>query len=277
MNEELRLPLSARRPSGLDDDDPAIAEALAKISTDPQLASWAEAEQRSDASIATKLRELQPPPGLRDTILAGARVGRRRWWQWFNEKAWRNFRNSELVAVAALVMILATALLFKYTGGPTPASWQEAAAKEVARIESSEVGLLNVAASSMPEVHQWINEQTCPDPNSLPDEVKGLGIVGCTKMSWKGTPMSIVCFNLKDGCEVHLVTISRRQLLDPPPEKHPKYETLNGYTTASWSDGDSSMMLIGKIEESEMRKLMGEKPTAANFDEPMLALSLAAR
>jgi|GEM_PF-461875 len=271
MNEELRLPLSARRPGGLDDADPAIAEALAKVSNDPQLAAWAAAEQRSDACLAGKLREVQPPPGLRDTILAGARVGRRRWWQWFNEKAWRNFRNSELVAVAALVMILATALVFKYTGGPTPATWQEAAAKEVARIENSEVGLLNVAVNSMPEVHQWINAQTCPDPSSLPDEVKGLGIVGCTKMSWKGTPMSIVCFNMKEGCEVHLVTISRRQLLDAPPEGHPKYATLNGYTTASWSEGDSSMMLIGKIEESEMRKLMGEKPTACCSKPRMLA------
>src|ERR1700709_177578 len=102
MNNELRLHLSARRPGGQDDADPAIADALARASADPQLAAWVEAERKSDASVASKLREVRPPPGLRETILAGARVGRRTWWQWFNDKAWLGLRNSELVAVAAL-------------------------------------------------------------------------------------------------------------------------------------------------------------------------------
>ncbi len=261
MNNELRLHLSARRPSGQDDADPAIADALARAGADPQTAAWAEAEKQSDASVAVKLREVQPPPGLRDTILAGARVGRRRWWQWFEGKGWRNLRNSELVAIAALVMILAIAITTRYWLGRGPESWQAAAVGEVAKIEAFEIPV-NQSMESIDTIRDWMVKQTCPRPGTLPAPVNGLKIAACTKMNWRGTPMSIVCFNLGDGREVHLVTISRRGLPVSPPVGVPEYGKMNGYNTASWSEGDAAMMLVGKIEEAELHQLMGEKPTA---------------
>ncbi len=273
MSSELRLHLSARRPHGQDDTDPAIAAALARAAADEKFAAWAEAEKQSDASLADKLRSVQPPPGLRETILAGARVGRRSWWEWFNAKAFGSFRNSELVAIAAMVMILAVAVGSKYFLGETPKTWQAAAALEVARIESSEVALINPTADKLPLVRDWINQQTCPEPGSLPKRLAALGIVGCTKSQWKGIPMSIVCFDAGNDREVHLVTIGRRQLPEAPPENVPVYKSINGYATASWSEGEASMMLIGKLDEKELRKLMGENPAAAadSAEKPALA------
>ena len=48
--------------------------------------------------------------------------------------------------------------------------------------------------STMPEIHQWLNEQTCPAPSELPVAMRNLRIYGCTKVMWGDEPISIVCF-----------------------------------------------------------------------------------
>jgi hypothetical protein len=258
MNDEIRLHLSARRPGGQDDADTAIAQALAKAATDPALVAWSEAEQRSDAALADKLRQVQPPPGLRDTILAGARVSRRRWWNWFNTRAWRSFRMNELIAAAAIILIIAVAVSWNYFGGANPVTdWQTTAAVEVARIEANQVP--EKVMDSMPAIQTWLATQTCPTPGDLPAPVRNLKIYGCTKVMWGSEPMSVVCFFLDGAPRIHLVTVSRLKLPSAPPEKSPIFCQVNGYHTACWSDGDRSMMLIGKVEEEELRKLMGVK------------------
>src|SRR6188768_3424401 len=115
MNPDPRLYLSARRPGGQDDADPAMADAIAQSGNDPQLAAWAEAEKRQDAALTLKLRAVQPPPGLRERILAGSQVRRSGAREWFERRVWRSFRNSELVAVAAIVLLFASALFFRST------------------------------------------------------------------------------------------------------------------------------------------------------------------
>jgi hypothetical protein len=205
------------------------------------------------------MRQVQPPPGLRDTILAGAKVGRRRWWRWlrwFNASAWRNFRHSELLAAAAIIVILAVGLAWNYLTGTKPESnWQVYAAAQVARIE--ERGTPEVLVSSMPQIKDWLTQQTCPSPGQLPKPVAGLKIAGCSKVLWGNEPMSVVCFFINGQPKVHLVTVSRRNLAAPPPEGVPVFAAVSGYNTASWSEGDRTMMLIGKVNEQELKELMG--------------------
>ena len=81
MSSEVQLYLSARRPDGQDDADPPIADAMAKARADSALGAWMGDQQRVDAAIALKLGNVEPPPGLRETIIAGGKVSRRTWWQ----------------------------------------------------------------------------------------------------------------------------------------------------------------------------------------------------
>jgi len=73
---EAKFILQARRPDGRDDADPRFAEALEQARRDPSLAEWLAREQAFDATVAGKLRSVQPPAGLREAILAGARMSR---------------------------------------------------------------------------------------------------------------------------------------------------------------------------------------------------------
>lgn len=259
MSDETKLLLSARRPGGHDDTDPAIAEALARAKANPALSAWADEQQRTDAALALKLLSVQPPDGLRDTILAGGKVSRRGWRAWFDQKAWRNFTNSEVIAAAAVALVLAVAIFF---GRNEPRDWQSAGALEVARIENSQRQLDHVVGD-ISEIRKWLASQTCPAPATLPAQVRGLPIFGCAKMNWREQPMSVVCFDLGGGREVHLVTISLENLPAAPPEGTPEYATINGYMTASWSEGDVAMMLIGKVGRADLEKLFTAAAKAA--------------
>ena len=259
MSDETKLILSARRPGGQDDADPAIAEALARAKSDPALSAWVEEQQRTDAALALKLLSVQPPAGLRDTILAGGKVSRRGWFGWFDQKAWRNFTNSEVIAAVAVVLVLAVAIIF---GRNEPRDWRNAGALEVARIESSQRQLDHMVGD-MSEIRRWLASQTCPAPATLPVQVRGLPIYGCAKMNWRGLPMSIVCFDLGGGRKIHLVTIELQHLAAPPPEDIPEYAAINGYMTASWSEGEVAMMLIGKVGREDLEKLFATSAKAA--------------
>ena len=75
-NEQAKFVLGARRPGERDAGDPVFAEALKQAAGDPRLRAWHEREQAFDVALADRLRTAQPPAGLREAILAGARAGR---------------------------------------------------------------------------------------------------------------------------------------------------------------------------------------------------------
>ena len=73
--EEAKHILSLCRP-GSDEDwhDPVIAGALELIEGDGELRDWFEAEQAEDLRITAELGRIEPPAGLKASILAGMRA-----------------------------------------------------------------------------------------------------------------------------------------------------------------------------------------------------------
>jgi hypothetical protein len=265
MKEEARLALAARRPNGADDLDPLIVTALADAAEDKQLGAWAEREQAADRTIAAKLASVPAPAALRERLLAGGRVSAPGWMAWFDKRVWRSFRNSELVAVAAIVLLLITAMVLRRTDDTAAvATWQEAGTIEVSLIEQSgSTDPLDLAVSEMPAIRSWLVEQTCPTPADLPAAVQKLRIHGCAKRMWRGQPMSIVCFAFPGDREVHLVTVDRKNLPASPPEGRPEFAMVRGYATAAWSEKDVAMMLVGKVELTELQALFPERSATA--------------
>lgn len=103
-NDEAKFILAAYRPGGQDATDPLFAEPLSQARRDPDLKVWFKSQLAFDSAVAARLREVQPPAGLRDLILAGVRVSRRertwpRRWHWFAAAAMLAIGLSVLVAV----------------------------------------------------------------------------------------------------------------------------------------------------------------------------------
>lgn len=276
MSSEALLYLSARRPGGHDDADPAIAEALAKTATDPALGAWAADQQRVDTAIALKLAEVEPPADLRATILAGGKVSRRTWWRWLNRRSFGVLRYWEVVAIAAILMVCAVLSAAHFLGSDGAANWQRVAATAIERIESGEQPL-GQTIKDVESIRRWLTEQRAPAPGNLPAALVGLRAHGCAIIQAGKEQVSIVCFPLGGGKEIHLVTISRSRLRTPPPEGSPRFETINGFMTAAWSDGGLAMMLLGKVEESDLRNLFAAKTAAAKLERLPLARSFILR
>ena len=255
MENKTRLLLSARRSGGQDDRDADMAEALAYAQGNPALAEWASGQQRTDAALAAKLRQVQPPQGLRDTILAGAKVSRRRSGSWFERRAFGNFRMGEMLAAAAILLLIGVALVSQYAGYDKGHGWQAMAVAEVEKIEHGEAAIDHQVAD-MPEIRTWLAAQAAPVPgDSTPAALAKLGIYGCSKRTWQGQAMTIVCFKLGPGKDVHLIALSNVNIADAPPQGVPEYSSVAGYTTVSWSEGSLTMMITGKVTKEELAKL----------------------
>ena len=265
MNEDSRLILSARRPGGEDDHEPEVAAAIAASARDSALADWAERQVAVDRKIATALRTVQPPAGLRDRIIAGARVSRPARaggsGSWFERRVFGFLRNSELVAIAAVIALLAVALAYNYfTQTIDERPWQTFAVAKAAEIESGTVFIEHEDALFETTVG-WLRERACPAPEVLPAGLQGLGIFGCSSVKWNGKPMGIVCFKLGDDKEVHLVSIDARHI-PVPLTGVPAWSEISGYTAAQWEDKGTAYMLIGRVPRAVMEPLVAEKIAA---------------
>ena len=73
-SERAKFLLSVYRPNGADAQDPAFKEALDQVRRDAALASWFQQQRDFDEMIYSKLRSIETPAALRETILAGLRT-----------------------------------------------------------------------------------------------------------------------------------------------------------------------------------------------------------
>ncbi|HWA28266.1 MAG TPA: hypothetical protein VG734_21620 [Lacunisphaera sp.] len=101
MNQdEAKLLLSAYRPNGSDALDPVLREALRCAERDPALGNWFAAQCAFDAAMARRLRQVPPPPGLRDQLRAGLAVQA----QERSRQVRRSWGLASFVMMAALVL-----------------------------------------------------------------------------------------------------------------------------------------------------------------------------
>lgn len=262
MNEEPRMILSARRPGGDDDTELEMAAALEAAKSDPALAEWSEKQTAVDTSISRAFRAIQPPAGLRDRILAGARVSRsagKGTENWFERRVFGILRNSELVAIAAVFLLLAVALAHNRFGQKVEdRTWQQFASEKASEIQSGAVPIDHEDWVFQSTVG-WLQERACPAPESLPPGLSKLGLFGCSKIKWNGNNMSIVCFKFGTGKEVHLVSIDANRIPDQLTGL-PKWDTVAGFTTAQWKEGGTAYMLMGRdVTREEMLPLITAK------------------
>ena len=268
MNEDPRLILNARRPGGDDDAEPEMAAALEAAKADPSLAEWSEKQTAVDRSISRALRAVQPPAGLRDRISAGARASRpavKGTENWFERRAFGILRYSEVVAIAAVFLLLAVALAYNRFGQKSDErTWQMFATMKASEIESGTVPI-DHEDFAFQSVVGWLRERTCPAPDSLPQGLRTLGLFGCSSTAWNGKKMGIVCFKFGPGKEVHLVSIDSASIPDQLTGV-PAWSEVAGFTTAQWQENGTVYMLMGRATEAEMRPLLAEK--TASLERP---------
>jgi hypothetical protein len=244
--QEAKLILQAQRPNDLDATQPVFAEALALVDTDPELKAWWEAQQAFDRKVAAKLKEIPLPADLRTNILTGRKITP------FAPQPHRYF----WLAAAALVAILCA------VGTSFHASWKAAQRVSPSHFDEAAIGFLGDNAPSLAmispdhdKIMAWLKAQNAPI-GTLPAEMTPVPTVGCQKFTVEGHAVSLVCFEMAGGGIAHLFMVAQDALSDPPSQTGPEFKQVEGWSTASWSDGRMSYMLVTQAGPDALKQLL---------------------
>ncbi|MCE0523904.1 MAG: hypothetical protein LV480_13430 [Methylacidiphilales bacterium] len=242
--QEAKMLLQACRPDGRDAAQPAFAEALSFVESDPELKTWWQAQQAFDRRVAAKLEEVAIPADLRSTILAGQKI----------EQFTPRPRLSYWLAAAALVAILCVAGTLLQISATGPLAKADYAAA-VLPLLNHDAPLLAMTSPDHDKVAAWLKERNAP-MGGLPAKMDTLPTVGCQKYVVHGHNVSLICFALAGGGLAHLFVVNRTALTDPPADDSPEFNQMQGWSTAAWSDGQMSYILATQAGPDALRQLL---------------------
>ncbi len=257
-NEEAKFLLEGYRPNGADAGNLALAEALARAQRDPELRLWFERQQAFDGGIAAKLRELAPPAGLRESILAGTKLGEsgardgrtsRAWWR-------RGGVIGGAVAMAAALVVMLN-VFWVQPGRPIALLPGVDALLKTARADLSgahppgrnHTGDLGVFG-------EWLqNSGTRLSAQTLPVSLSTLRRDGCRSIDIAGHEVFEICFRRETGW--YHVYISPRAGFDPASlQAEPMIHEQGKFVAASWADAEFVVVVAGSTGIDALRGIL---------------------
>ena len=241
-HHEAKFLLRARRPDGSDGKDPVFAEALAEAEKNPALKAWLENEAAFDRALASKLREIQPPPGLRDAILAGSRVSSRKKSSW-SRPAW--------LALAAAIAVLAALALRLKPSGHSAQEFAEYALHELATAHDEHNG----HRPELAELQSRFANASLPLPGTVkinPDELRRLG---CRTVSFASHEVFEICFK-RDGIWYHLYAARVQDFSRGTADPKSLVTTKGHFSATAWKDAEFAYALVTFDGADALRRLI---------------------
>ena len=246
-NTEAKFILNAYRPGGRDADAPAMAAALVQAKNDPALGAWFAREQAHGAAIAAKLREVAPPAGLREAILAGARASsggvsapQRASW----------LRPQWLAAAAAIGLGLAAAAWWPWRAAAAAGDLVAFAATDTERHfmhggHGAAEGALQVALS----------EPSRRLGAGLSMDFAALRGTGCRTLTVGGHDVLEVCFK-RDGQWFHCYVARRADFPTLAAAVAPQIVQRGKMAVASWADAAHVYVVASPAAIEAVKRLL---------------------
>ncbi len=242
---EARFILRAHRPDGrYPAHDPLFADALAEIDRSPDLARWLEREHALDATVANKLEGIQPPAGLRETILAGARASR------LHRPAWRQPRWFALAAAITIVAAIPVVLRFKHAPAINAGAFAHLAMDEYAthRHDHTYGPPLEAIAASL-------RTRTTPLTAGLNVTSAQLRDANCADLKLGNRDVYEVCFQ-RDGAWFHLYVTRLDRAGTPERDRQPIFLQQDQFAAAAWTDGTNLYSLVTRAGRDALAKVV---------------------
>jgi hypothetical protein len=240
--QEAKFILSAFRPNGSDSSNPAFGEALQASAGDPALAEWFARSRAHDAAVAGKLGQVAAPAGLREAILAGARVSARP-------------RGTCARLGWAVGLAAAAALAFVVVTMRAPAR-PEGAAAAFAGFAISDVANGRHGGTGEPSGALVASLQATGSPMPGPDRIdfERLVATGCRTLSFNGHDVIEVCF-LRDGALFHLYVYRNDSPSGDFEGKGPSFIAQAAGAAAVWSDRKFDYAVATSAGADALRRL----------------------
>jgi hypothetical protein len=228
---EAKFILQARRPDGRDDAQMPFSEALAQAGRDPVLGGWLAREQAFDTAVAARLREVGPPPGLRDAILAGARMQRSApWWQ-----------SGRALALAASLTVLLGIGVFWNALRTSPGA-EQLAQGVLAEVSSPEHAPL--ALGGRGALKTILGDASFRLVAGLPLDFDALKASGCRSVTIAGRELLEVCFVREGVGEMHLYIARREDFGGAGFEAKPRFREEGNLAAVTWADARLAYVMV---------------------------------
>jgi len=226
--DEAKFILGGYRPGGRDAGSAVFTEALRDADHDPALRTWFERSRSLDSAVAGKLREIMPPAGLRESILAGARAsgsGRRR----RRRLAW--------IAGAAAAAIAVALSVATWLPAPAAGRSEAEATEAIARFALDDMANGRHGGSGMESgaLQARLSTAGAPMPGAGEIDFARLRSTGCRTLHFAGREVLEVCF-VRSGAQFHFYVFNRGASEPGVPSAGPSLLARAGGTAAVWSD-----------------------------------------
>jgi len=242
-SEEAKFILTAFRPNGSDSGDSAFADALRMADDDPMLGQWFARSRAHDSAVAGKLGRIAPPAGLREAILAGARVS----------KSDRG-RGTTLAWAAGLA---AAAVLAIIVGSIRTPGRPESAATGFAGFAISDVVNERHGGRGEPSgaLVARLEAKGVRMPAAGEIDFERLRDTGCRTLNFAGHDVLEVCF-ARDGVMFHFYVTRRDGALADSIAKGPSFISEASGAAAVWSDSQFDYALASTAGIEAIRRLL---------------------
>lgn len=245
-NIEAKFVLSAYRANGSDAQDPAMKEALQQAQQDPAVGAWFERECAHAAAVSVRLREVAPPAGLREAILAGVRAG-----QGAAPQRKATWQRPLLLAAAASVAVLLTALAWWRFSPVRGANLDDFALNFVAH-----GFVLAERSADVGQLKTWLAAHRSPLPAELPASFDRLRALGCRNLKFEGRDVSLVCFE-SGGKEYHVFVARRDDFPGRGADRiAPAFDPGRRLVATAWSDARNHYVMVSDASVEDVKRLL---------------------
>ena len=234
------------RPGSADADDPSFAEALSWCERDAELKRWFDEHCAVYAALRARFKETPIPEGLKEQILAERKIHRPAFWR----------RPALLAAAAVVVALLALAPFWLQRGSTGPYAFVD----RMIRTALHPYGM--VTNNDPVQVRAYLAQYQAPADYVLPAPLQKTAVTGCAIEVWQGANVSIVCFTSgkartpQPATDLWLFVADRAVVPGAPATNAPAISRRNRVTTARWSEGNRTYLLVADGDESFIRKFL---------------------
>lgn len=240
--EEAKRILLACRPNTTDETDPDVRDALSVVARDPALAHWWQEQQQVQAALRETVRKLPVPATLKDEILARHKVVAVDWWR---------TTKFQIAAVAAMLTFLVGLVFLRPSPEPeTFAEFRDRMVRTVIREYR-----MDVTTNAEAEIRGFLRANQGHPDFRLPTAMADVPLFGAGRLTWKGQPVSMICFERQAGVLMYLFVIDR-DAFAAAPGSQPEFVEVVQRPTASWSESGRIYVLASEAGEADLRTLI---------------------
>ena len=236
------------RPGTADDDDPEFAGALQLCERDPELQRWFDEHRALFFGLRDRFKASAVPAGLKDQILAERKV----------HTAPLQSRRRLLLAVAAIAVLAGLVIYW------LPPSEDISYAAYRGRMVSTALRNygMALATNDHAQIRTFLNRYGAPSDYILPQPLRRVALTGCAIEPWQGAKVSMVCFDSGQphppgqANDIWLFVIDSAGVRKPPAASAPIIAKVNRASTATWSTGGRTYLLVVDGDEQTLRKYL---------------------